>query len=305
MIQLYNFVEQPSDILRQQGAKGRRILSEYKIAMKSKGNIESNVSLGVSALDLFVDLSDYKSNLKRIGKVVGHNRVDTQMLMIEEQASQWVKESSNALDMISVTKGRIMPLSSNSDGIAARFRKTQEYQKLDTRLKHGIKFLENLANERLIWNSELDKVRGAQEKVEESRYTPPSSIEDGLSSLIKILKPFESEYLAIQGALAVKRTKTPDWQRQALNSCRNAVENTVKRLSGESEWSKGLEKLVLSKTRRDTIRQVHSYLSAYGTHGGTIPSDADVEFGIGLTEEALRYLLTNHSEASVLTEFPV
>lgn len=291
-------MEQPSDILRQLGAKGRRILSEYKVAMRSKKGVDSNVTLGVSALDLFVDLSGQKSNIKRIGKAVGHNRADTQMSMIEGQAAQWAMESLDALNKISIIKGQIIPISSNNDFIATRFRKTQNYQRTDTRLQHGIKFLEQLANDHLIWNSELEKVRSAQETVSKEPFYNPSSVESGLSSLIEMLKPFKSECLAIKGALAVMKTKTPDWQRQALNSCRNAIENLVKRISGESEWSKGLEKLIPSKTRRETIRQVHSYLSAYGTHGGAIPSDSDVKFGIGLTEGALRYILTDHSEVS-------
>jgi hypothetical protein len=291
-------VEQPSDILRQLAAKGRRILSEYKVAMRSKKGLESNVTLGVSALDLFVDLSGYKSNVKRIGKAVGHSRTDAQISIIEGQTVLWTMESLGALNKISMIKGQIIPISSNSDIIATRFRKTQDYQRTDTRLQHGIQFLEQLANDHLIWNSELEKVRSGHETVSNEPFAPLASVESGLSSLIEMLKPFESECLAIKGALAVRRTKTPDWQRQALNSCRNAIENLVKRISGESEWSKGLEKLVLSKTRRETIRQVHSYLSAYGTHGGAIPSDSDVKFGIGLTEGALRYILTNHSEVS-------
>jgi hypothetical protein len=288
-------VEQPSDILRQYGAIGRRILSEYKIAVKSKRNVNNNVTLGVSALDLFVDLSNNKSNLRRIGKAVGHNQADSMILMIEDQVSQWVTQTLNTLNDISVINEQIIPTSPNSKNMSVKFERTQEYQKIDTRIQHGVKFLESLANKHLIWNNELDKMRSAQKIVSESTYKPPSSADSGLSSLIVLLDPFDSECIAIQGALTVLRARTPDWQRQALNSCRNAIENLVKRLSGESEWSRGLEKLVPSKTRRDTIRHVHSFLSAYGTHGETIPSDTDVEFGIGLTDEVLRYILMKQS----------
>ncbi len=49
---------------------------------------------------------------------------------------------------------------------------------------------------------------------------------------------------------------------------------------------------VPSETRRRTVRQVHSFLSPYGTHGNAVPSEDDVRMGFMLTFTAIRSLLT-------------
>ncbi len=50
-------------------------------------------------------------------------------------------------------------------------------------------------------------------------------------------------------------------------------------------------RLIASETRRKTVRQVHSYLSAYGTHGPVQPSAGDTKSGFLLAFAAMRTVL--------------
>jgi len=89
----------------------------------------------------------------------------------------------------------------------------------------------------------------------------------------------------------VYQTKTPDWGRQALNSCRNAIENLTRLLSGEGEWSVGLTKVISSDAGRKIVKVAHVFLSAKGTHGPDEPDLSTVEMGMSLTFVALRQIL--------------
>jgi len=119
----------------------------------------------------------------------------------------------------------------------------------------------------------------------------PDALEIEASAILQMLAPFPAEKEAVEGALSVYKSGGPDHGRQALGSLRNALENLVKRLSGETEWSLGLAKLIASETRRKTVRQVHSYLSAYGTHGPVQPSAGDTKSGFLLAFAGMRTLL--------------
>src|SRR2546422_8386335 len=103
------------------------------------------------------------------------------------------------------------------------------------------------------------------------------------SEAIRLLEPFPSERRAIEGALGVYERKTLDYGRQALNSCRNAIENLTKTLSGEGDWNAGLTKVIPADEQRQIVRKVHVFLSATGTHAGKEPDNPTVEMGMSLT----------------------
>ena len=109
--------------------------------------------------------------------------------------------------------------------------------------------------------------------------------------MLELLAPFPSARQAIYGAFTVYEARTPDFGRQSLSSCRNAIENVARMLSGEGEWSLGLSKILPTDAERQVVRKAHVFLSAYGTHGLQEPDLSTVEMGISLTFIALRLLL--------------
>jgi hypothetical protein len=289
-------VSEPSDILRQLAARGRQIRASMMENTESRKSVSERVAGGVDVLDFFFDLSGYKRRARRVGKVLARDSMVRRQKELEEEYDNWVQEVRKNLGKMSQVKSSLTRRG-NSAYLAKRFRKSQQYVKPTTRLAHGVMFLEDLSERRVVWNDDIPEVlpkpkrrkkRVAYEK-RTGKLIGPAGVDNEL--LVSLLSGHPSELEAIQGAIAVFNAGTPDSGRQALNSCRNAVENLVKRLSGETNWAIGLAKLVPSETRRKTIRQVYSYLSAYGTHGIANPSKTDVELGIRMTVAAVQSIL--------------
>lgn len=109
--------------------------------------------------------------------------------------------------------------------------------------------------------------------------------------IISLLEGFPSEQSSIKGALNAYLTRAPDFGRQALNSLRNALENLAKRLSGRGDWQAGLDQLLQSETRKKTIKAAHMFLSGFGAHGASEPTESDLEHGFRMTFSALQFLL--------------
>ena len=106
--------------------------------------------------------------------------------------------------------------------------------------------------------------------------------------------PVEKE--ALMGAIERYSQGGSDAFRQCLDSCRNAIENLLKRIGGSTDWKKALQQVIPSESERDIVKQIYSFLSARGVHGSTIPSEEDTELGMKLTEDCLLWILKKHIE---------
>lgn len=109
-----------------------------------------------------------------------------------------------------------------------------------------------------------------------------------------LLRGYHSVLESILGAIERLEHGGFDANRQCLASCRNALENLVKEISGENNWQKGLKKIVTSKTRRETIKVTHQFLSAYGAHGKDTKHE-DAKSGVYQTISAIRIILSFNS----------
>jgi hypothetical protein len=295
--------ESASDLLRQHAAKGRKIHSDLLMARQSKLYADSNVAAGVDALDLFFDLSGRKRLAKNLGRRLMHSRADTNISELNRRTNEWISEANVILKRISVLR-RGIPSKPNSDALVRSFSAKMKYATPETRLSHGIQYLENLAESRLIFNDEivqrkivtevqheLTMIPQVTEEAHELPKIPPSGIESGLNDLRGLVSSFPAVAVALDGAVSVYRQKTPDWGRQAVGSMRNALETLIKGLSGESDWRTGLEKIVSSESARKPILVTYSMLCAKGPHSGEIPTEDDVLFCIRLAQEEIAYIL--------------
>ncbi len=283
---------EPSDDLRQLAAKGRRILAEVRATLNSRSRMNDRISVGLAAIEYFTDPPTNSAAIKGMARAIYRGNVEGRLSNSEEQMKTWMEECKASLNNITRIRGHQMPISPNSSGLVSSFMKTQEFYGLDTRLRHAIEFLEKLAGDRLVLNSDLDSLRIGLSQASMAPTLSEANAEDRFSEMDALLYQFDSELISIRGARNAWETRGPDWQRQSLSSCRTALENLVKKLSGESEWSIGLKKILDSETKRSAIKHTHSLLSAYGSHGPSPPSEEDVEYGIGLTLCALKLLLS-------------
>jgi len=166
-------------------------------------------------------------------------------------------------------------------------------------LKHGIAFLESLRHKNLIYNDEIndylkqkkeqERAKKKAEMIIESAPKPISLAHD----LWEMLDMYPDEKRALEGAVFIYRSESPDANRQALSSCRNALEMLIKKVSGENNWNDALLNIINSSQKRKTIKTTFQYLSAYGVHGPSHPSDGDTEMGIEMTATAIKWLLVS------------
>lgn len=278
-----------NDILRQLAARGRQLRAQYLAAIKAARLAPVKVNAGVDLAAFFFNLSGYKRTASRVGKLLAAGSAASAKADLQTKYESWSESTRSALREVTVA-GRGVPRKPNSALLLVRFSRTQRFLRLETRLAHGIAYLETLAEERVVRNEDLRAMRPTARWRPERRTSPSIPAEAG--EVARMLANLPSEREAVEGAVQVYQAHSSDFGRQAMGSIRNALENLVKRLSGESDFSAGLQKLFPSETRRRTIRQVHSFLSAYGPHGSNVPTDADVEMGFRLGFAAIRSLLT-------------
>lgn len=285
---------EPSDALRGLAAQGRQLRAQYLAAQRAKRSAPANAALGTDLLDFFFDLSGYKRAVGRIGRGIAYSSVASKETDVRTGYDSWESAVRSTLRGMSVVHKEV-PRNPNSSLLLRRFATSQHYARLDTRLEYGVRFLEKLAEERLVRNEDLAALRPSRAKrvvpsvVREVGPLNPLLIEG--PQVLRLLDPFPSERQAIEGALGVYQAKTPDYGRQSLNSCRNAIENLTKLLSGEGDWNVGLPKALPSDAQRQIVRKAHVFLSAYGTHGEAEPDRSTVEMGMSLTFVALKLLL--------------
>jgi hypothetical protein len=109
--------------------------------------------------------------------------------------------------------------------------------------------------------------------------------------LFQTLEAYPAEYNALRGAIERYAVGGTDALRQCLDSCRNCIENLIKKLSGENQWTHGLKTLMKSETDRKQVIQISQFLSARGVHGSEVPSPEDTAFGLKLSEDCLVWIL--------------
>jgi len=109
--------------------------------------------------------------------------------------------------------------------------------------------------------------------------------------MFALLEAYPAENEALKGAIERYGEGGSDAFRQSLDSCRNAIENLIRKLGNSTDWKDGLSKIVSSKNGQDTLKQIYSFLSARGVHGDTIPSQEDTELGLKLTEDCILWIL--------------
>lgn len=288
-------MSEPSDDLRQLAAQGRQILAKQIAAVRARRTAPARVAAGVDVLDYLVDLTGYKRTARGIGRLLAEDSAHAQDAGIESEYEHWAQSVRGTLGETTLI-GKRVPSQPNSAVLLKRFGATQSFVRLSSKISRGVAFLESLAEARVVHNANLEALRVP-------RHPPPprSAPDQQLSGALllqaegaevrRLLVGFPEEQKCIEGALTVFQAGTPDSGRQAMNSCRACVENLVKRLSGEGQWSEGLTKILPSDTRRQPVRHAYSFLSAYGTHGLAEPSVEDTEMGLRLTFVAVRSIL--------------
>jgi hypothetical protein len=113
---------------------------------------------------------------------------------------------------------------------------------------------------------------------------------DDSARLYRVLKLSFPSAFAVLGAVR-RRGQVRDSlaSRQAIESCRNAMENLFNTLGGTSKWADRLDSLLEDKSLSKLARDVYAYLSTNGTHArDALNQDpADALLALRLTEAVM------------------
>ena len=281
--------------------QGRKLLQQSREIKEAKRDISGKVNTSVNILDAFVNLSGHKRSAKTVSKWWLHSNLEQRKKTLRKDYEAWYSESTDTLKQISIRRKR-MDSHGNSQALVSRFAGTRRFVKTETRLTHGIAYLESLSHEDLVLNSEIRAYLRTLKKQELTRKRSLDSVKalkeieihpkfGNIDGVLELLNPYPNEKEALQGAIATYENEGPDANRQALSSCRNALEQLVCKLSGEKYWKNGLPKMVSSRSKRKIIRSNYEYLCEFGSHGNAPPSDVNTELGIGMTVASVRLLL--------------
>ena len=227
---------------------------------------------------------------RQVAKVVSPSSKSRMRTGLAIDADNWLNEITYYLNRVSKLSPTLTE-KGNSEILVRKFIHAKTAKKAETKIDRGIKVLQQLQTYDLVYNSEIK--RFLDEKKLQATVT--SEYRDMANEVKRLLKDHSSMLKSILGAIERIETGGIDSDRQALSSCRNAVENLIKEVSGENDWKAGLKIVVPSETRQKTIKQTHRFLSAYGAHGkDTTPDDA--KSGLEQTMSAIRIILSGMKE---------
>jgi hypothetical protein len=207
-----------------------------------------------------------------------------------ERADLWLDSITNYLGAISILTSSIT-LKGNGSTLIRKFNSAKNVTSFQKKISRGLKAIKQLHTCELVYNRDLDAILKEKrlQSVIVSRY------KEMVREAKDLLKNYQSELESFLGAVERIEKGGIDAERQCLSSCRNTLENLIKEVSGKTDWKEGLKIIVPSKTRQDTIKSTHRFLSAYGAHGKTTSHD-DAKSGLEQTMVAIRIILSQNKE---------
>jgi len=239
-------------------------------------------SLGNMAAKMIVgELFPY--GIKEIGNKMAKNVLAYQSKAAKTDVSfaadRWLNSITTFLNHISIVTFNVTE-KGNSKNIIRKFNHAKKGVKAETKINRGLKALNELLTYDLVYNHDLKNIIGERKL---------RSIQ--VKELKKLLNNHPSVLESVLGAIERIEKGGFDANRQCLSSCRNAIENLVKEISGENDWRKGLKIIVQSKTRQNTVKNTHRFLSAYGVHGREVNKE-DAKSGLDQTMATIRIVLS-------------
>jgi hypothetical protein len=182
--------------------------------------------------------------------------------------------------------------------------------------------LAEVASMDLLWNSEVAGELEArrQARLEESRASAALRVDASRyvrlamtvnlldrASISGALRPFPAAEQSVLGALDALARGGPDAERQAVTSCRSAIENVCIQRGGVGDWKAGLKALMPSESDQRAVQAVVNFLGAK-LHGGHVPTRSEAEQGLKLSVAILARLvgeeLVGHPPATSSSAWP-
>jgi len=295
----------PKDDLRLQIERGKALQHEVEVFLHDAKMLNPRLAMGRTVLRLF-DVGG-RRDLVSLGRLLGAQGYVNRRNAINQSFEQWNQGSLDRLRTISVATRNLTAQGSSGD-LARRLARARKFKRLDTRIAHAVGELEAIAEEELVYNDDIPeflkarRVRTLEERrrAREAKLLDLSSAMPGMESIeLENREQLRTHFRGhdeiarmIEGALDASGSSGADADRQALASCRSAIEQAIFEATGERNFRAGLAKLATG-TRRRTIGDTYGFLSGYGSHPGGKPTKKDVSYGIRMTIASCSWILEN------------
>jgi len=295
----------PKDDLRLQIERGKALQHEVEVFLHDAKMLNPRLAMGRTVLRLF-DVGG-RRDLVSLGRLLGAQGFVNRRNAINQSFEQWNQGSLDRLRTISVATRNLTAQGSSGD-LARRLARARKFKRFDTRIAHAVGELEAIAEEELVYNDDIPeflkarRVRTLEERrrAREAKLLDLSSAMPGMESIeLENREQLRTHFRGhdeiarmIEGALDARGSSGADVDRQALASCRSAIEQAIFEATGERNFRAGLAKLATG-TRRRTIGDTYGFLSGYGSHPGGKPTKKDVSYGIRMTIASCSWILEN------------
>ncbi len=285
--------------------QGKAILQEAATLAHDARTANPKVSAGVNLLDWVFDLSGYKRGATAAGRVLAWGNLAARSRSLSASFDVWYQGVLGTLRRISIARNNIT-LHGNSGELVRRVARARTFKRLDTQIAKATGALEAIAAENLVYNTEIPELFASRrrERMEARRRAREMELLD-LSHVapgMELVRLTNREGLRsgfarhpevgrmIEGALDAYGSTGADANRQALASCRSAVELLVREKTGEQDWRTGLARLAAGSRKR-LVSDTYAFLSGYGSHPGGTPTKKDAAYGIRMTVASCLWLM--------------
>ena len=293
----------PRDDLKDLVERGRALQHEVEVLVNDARMLNPRLAMGRTVLRL-LDVGG-RRDLVSLGRLLGAQGLVNRRTSVMQSFEQWYQGSLDRLRTISIAK-RNLTGHGNSGALAKRLARIRKFKRLDTRIAHAVGELEAIAEEELVYNDdipELLKARRVQvsegrRRAREAKLLDISSAAPGMESIkLENREQLRTHFRGhdevaemIEGALDAFASSGTDAHRQALASCRSAIEQAVFEATGQRNFRVGLANLATG-TRQKTISNAYGFLSGYGSHPGGKPTKRDVAYGIRMAIASCSWIL--------------
>jgi hypothetical protein len=298
-------MREPKDDLGPLIARGKQLQQEAAQIAADIKVANPKLSTGIGLADIVFDLRGYKRFATAAGKYLAWSGLINRSRALSVSFEQWYNETISKLRTISVVRKSVTSRG-NSAALVTRLAKARTYKRLDTQIGKAVGVLGAVVEDELVFNEDIHELitRHSRELQEERKRAKEERLLD-LSDVvpgIDLVKLFNREQLRskfskhievgrmLEGAMDAYSSHGADANRQALTSCRSALELLVKEATGESDWRVGLVKIAEGK-RRKLVSDSYGFLSGYGSHPGAVPTKKDAAYGIRMSLASCLWLV--------------
>ncbi len=285
--------------------RGKTILQEASSLAHDARLANPKVTAGVNFLDMVFDLSGYKRGAAAAGRLLAWGNLAARSRNLSASFDQWYQEVLGLLRRVSIVRKNLTPRG-NSAELVRRVATARSFKRLDTQIAKAVGALEAVAAEDLVYDHKISDLMASQqrERMDARRRAREAQLLDltDLAPGMEIVRLANREQLRsrftrhpdagrmIEGALDAYNSAGSDANRQALASCRSALELLVLEKTGDREWRAGLAS-VASGSRKRLVSDTYAFLSGYGSHPGGEPTKRDVAYGIRMTLASCLWLM--------------